>query len=62
MNYFLEIFIVFAFFNSNSNLKFDTGCYRSVPLPYPAVATVTAVTGAVTSGEKTLPRDGHEGN
>jgi hypothetical protein len=53
MNYFLEIFIdFFIFLNSNSNLKFGTSCYRSVPLPYPAVTTFTAVYRAVTDGKK----------
>jgi hypothetical protein len=53
MNYFLVIFIdFFHFFNSNSNLNFGTGCYRWVPLPYPAVAAVTAVYRAVTNGKK----------
>jgi hypothetical protein len=53
MNYFLVIFIdFFHFFNSNSNLNFCTGCYRWGPLPYPAVAAVTAVYRAVTDGKK----------
>jgi hypothetical protein len=55
MNYFLVIFIDFFIFNSNSNLNFRTGCYRWVPLPYPAVAAVTAVYRAVTTGKKTQP-------
>jgi hypothetical protein len=44
--------LIFSFFNSNSNLNFSTGCYRWVPLPYPAVVAVTAVYGAVTTGRK----------
>jgi hypothetical protein len=34
MNYFLEIFINFLFFNSNSNLKNHSGFYRAVPSPH----------------------------
>jgi hypothetical protein len=52
MNYFLMIFIVFFIFNSNSNLNFGAGSYRWVPLPYPAVGAVTAVSRAVTNGKK----------
>jgi hypothetical protein len=53
MNYFLVIFIDFFIF-LNSNLNFGAGSYRWVPLPYPAVGAVTAVSRAVTSGKKTL--------
>jgi hypothetical protein len=45
--------LIFSFF-LNSNLNFGTGCYRWVALPYPAVAAVTAVYHAVTTGKKTL--------
>jgi hypothetical protein len=51
MNYFLVIFIDFFIF-LNSNLNFGTGCYRWVLLPYPAVATITAVYRAVTTVKK----------
>jgi hypothetical protein len=55
MNFFLVIFIdFFHFLNSNSNLNFWAGSTGWVPLPYQAVAAVTAVYRAVTDGKKSL--------